>query len=298
MRPSDANPRPDSETSSGQRHFCSALRCPGLPEPVAAKVHGTMVLCMLPVLGSALPCPVAHRTVASRKSQVSREWSSASPQGHRVLPQDGNTLISFLAIYFLLRSHLPLVSTEAKRPGRKSLQVCEGSMWGPTVSVARICGPAGRLLLRTVTMWRVVGYPQTHKTPGLQGHLPYDLFDHGHRREGGLRNFRETCRPTHACPPTLHPPPHPQAGFNAGDGRRYFSIPGSRTADMAEVETTTNVGVPGRWAFRIDDAQPPCAWPCARALTVASASTTVSRATPPTPAPASQASRGGGVTWM
>ncbi|XP_059249888.1 sushi, nidogen and EGF-like domain-containing protein 1 isoform X8 [Mustela nigripes] len=45
------------------------------------------------------------------------------------------------------------------------------------------------------------------------------------------------------------------AGFNAGDGRRYFSIPGSRTADMAEVETTTNVGVPGRWAFRIDDAQ-------------------------------------------
>ncbi|XP_045875590.1 sushi, nidogen and EGF-like domain-containing protein 1 isoform X8 [Meles meles] len=45
------------------------------------------------------------------------------------------------------------------------------------------------------------------------------------------------------------------AGFNAGDGQRYFSIPGSRTADMAEVETTTNVGVPGRWAFRIDDAQ-------------------------------------------
>ncbi|XP_077009440.1 sushi, nidogen and EGF-like domain-containing protein 1 isoform X3 [Tamandua tetradactyla] len=46
-----------------------------------------------------------------------------------------------------------------------------------------------------------------------------------------------------------------QAGFNAGDGQRYFSIPGSRTAAVAEVETTTNVGVPGRWAFRIDDAQ-------------------------------------------
>ncbi|KAK1336807.1 hypothetical protein QTO34_002842 [Cnephaeus nilssonii] len=46
-----------------------------------------------------------------------------------------------------------------------------------------------------------------------------------------------------------------QAGFNAGDGRRYFNIPGSRTSDMAEVETSTNVGVPGRWAFRIDDAQ-------------------------------------------
>ncbi|XP_060049584.1 sushi, nidogen and EGF-like domain-containing protein 1 isoform X2 [Erinaceus europaeus] len=46
-----------------------------------------------------------------------------------------------------------------------------------------------------------------------------------------------------------------QAGFNAGDGQRFFSIPGSRTADMAEVEATTNVGEPGRWAFRIDDAQ-------------------------------------------
>lgn len=56
-------------------------------------------------------------------------------------------------------------------------------------------------------------------------------------------------------PLSLCPRPTPQAGFNAGDGQRYFSIPGSRTADMAEVETTTNVGVPGRWAFRIDDAQ-------------------------------------------
>ncbi|XP_030647438.1 LOW QUALITY PROTEIN: sushi, nidogen and EGF-like domain-containing protein 1 [Chanos chanos] len=46
-----------------------------------------------------------------------------------------------------------------------------------------------------------------------------------------------------------------QAGFNAGDGRRYFNIPGSRTDDVVEVESTTNVGYPGRWVFRIDDAQ-------------------------------------------
>ncbi|KAG9341578.1 hypothetical protein JZ751_019091, partial [Albula glossodonta] len=46
-----------------------------------------------------------------------------------------------------------------------------------------------------------------------------------------------------------------QAGFNAGDGRRYFNIPGSRTDDVADVEGTTNVGYPGRWVFRIDDAQ-------------------------------------------
>lgn len=69
----------------------------------------------------------------------------------------------------------------------------------------------------------------------------------------GVSNTRETCGPSPHLPPTLSTPT--QAGFNAGDGRRYFSIPGSRTADMAEVETTTNVGVPGRWAFRIDDAQ-------------------------------------------
>lgn len=46
----------------------------------------------------------------------------------------------------------------------------------------------------------------------------------------------------------------PQAGFNAGDGKRYFNIPGSRTADVVDVEGTTNVGYPGRWVFRIDDA--------------------------------------------
>lgn len=62
-------------------------------------------------------------------------------------------------------------------------------------------------------------------------------------------------RPADPARPRPPSPNRPQAGFNAGDGQRYFSIPGSRTADMAEVETTTNVGVPGRWAFRIDDAQ-------------------------------------------
>lgn len=46
-----------------------------------------------------------------------------------------------------------------------------------------------------------------------------------------------------------------QAGFNAGDGKRYFNIPGSRTADIVNVEDTTNVGYPGRWVFRIDHAR-------------------------------------------
>lgn len=45
-----------------------------------------------------------------------------------------------------------------------------------------------------------------------------------------------------------------QAGFNAGDGKRYFNIPGSRTDEVVNVGWTTNVGYPGRWVFRIDDA--------------------------------------------
>lgn len=102
------------------------------------------------------------------------------------------------------------------------------------------------------------GYPYTLE---LSGRLPHKLFHldsacrnggWGRAPSGGGGNFRETCGPRPHLPHSLAPT---QAGFNAGDGRRYFSIPGSRTADMAEVETSTNVGVPGRWAFRIDDAQ-------------------------------------------
>ncbi|KAK2168419.1 hypothetical protein NP493_1225g00007 [Ridgeia piscesae] len=45
-----------------------------------------------------------------------------------------------------------------------------------------------------------------------------------------------------------------QVGFNAGDGVRYFSVPGSRNASIVNVETTTNVRLRGRWMFRIDKA--------------------------------------------
>ncbi|CAD5126546.1 unnamed protein product [Dimorphilus gyrociliatus] len=43
-----------------------------------------------------------------------------------------------------------------------------------------------------------------------------------------------------------------QAGFNAGDGRRYFNLPHSRTHNIIDVESTSNVGIPGKWIFRID----------------------------------------------
>ena len=41
-------------------------------------------------------------------------------------------------------------------------------------------------------------------------------------------------------------------GFNAGDGVNYFVVPSSRTPEVADIEETSNVDVPGRWIFRID----------------------------------------------
>ena len=43
-----------------------------------------------------------------------------------------------------------------------------------------------------------------------------------------------------------------QAGFDAGDGMRFFSIPGSQTPAIVDIETTTNVSIPGQWTFRVD----------------------------------------------
>ncbi|XP_030834981.1 sushi, nidogen and EGF-like domain-containing protein 1 [Strongylocentrotus purpuratus] len=44
-----------------------------------------------------------------------------------------------------------------------------------------------------------------------------------------------------------------QVGFNAGDGVIFYSAPGSRTAAVVDIETTSNIGVPGRWVFRTDN---------------------------------------------
>eukprot|EP00057_Strongylocentrotus_purpuratus_P021270 XP_011675744.1 PREDICTED: alpha-tectorin-like [Strongylocentrotus purpuratus] len=44
-----------------------------------------------------------------------------------------------------------------------------------------------------------------------------------------------------------------QVGFNAGDGKISYSVPGSRTAAVVDIETTSNIGVPGRWVFRTDN---------------------------------------------
>ncbi|XP_020611647.1 protein mesh-like isoform X3 [Orbicella faveolata] len=45
-----------------------------------------------------------------------------------------------------------------------------------------------------------------------------------------------------------------QGGFNAGDGIRFFVIPGSRTNDILNLPSTSNVARAGQWMFRTDEA--------------------------------------------
>jgi hypothetical protein len=43
-----------------------------------------------------------------------------------------------------------------------------------------------------------------------------------------------------------------QAGFDAGDETRFFSIPGSLTPAIVNIATFTNVGVSGQCTYRVD----------------------------------------------
>ncbi|XP_077869987.1 sushi domain-containing protein 2-like [Saccoglossus kowalevskii] len=43
-----------------------------------------------------------------------------------------------------------------------------------------------------------------------------------------------------------------KAGFNAGDGLTYLTVDGSLTDEIVNIETTSNVGVNGRYVFQVD----------------------------------------------
>ena len=43
-----------------------------------------------------------------------------------------------------------------------------------------------------------------------------------------------------------------QVGIDGGDGINYFSIPTSRTADIVNITSTSNVNQPGLWIFKVD----------------------------------------------
>ncbi len=44
-----------------------------------------------------------------------------------------------------------------------------------------------------------------------------------------------------------------QVGFNAGDGTRFITIPGSRTDAIINITQTSNVAIPGMWVFKVDE---------------------------------------------
>ncbi|KAF1561266.1 Alpha-tectorin, partial [Eudyptes schlegeli] len=43
------------------------------------------------------------------------------------------------------------------------------------------------------------------------------------------------------------------AGFNSGDETNFYNIPGSQTEAIINITQTSNVNVPGRWVFQVDD---------------------------------------------
>lgn len=49
-----------------------------------------------------------------------------------------------------------------------------------------------------------------------------------------------------------------QAGFDAADGTHFVMLPGSRTADVLALCTTSNVGMPGVWSLNSEVAAPVC----------------------------------------
>ncbi|GFO48993.1 sushi, nidogen and egf-like domain-containing protein 1 [Plakobranchus ocellatus] len=46
-----------------------------------------------------------------------------------------------------------------------------------------------------------------------------------------------------------------QAGFNAGDQKNYYEVEGAMKAAIINLTHTSNVGIPGKWIFRVDSAE-------------------------------------------
>ena len=49
--------------------------------------------------------------------------------------------------------------------------------------------------------------------------------------------------------------PPATVGLNAGDNVTFASVTGSNTNDVINIEQTTNIGVPGIWAFQVNGAE-------------------------------------------
>ena len=42
-----------------------------------------------------------------------------------------------------------------------------------------------------------------------------------------------------------------QVGFNAGDMKHFYLVPGSRTDDIVDIDEQSNIGIPGAWVFHV-----------------------------------------------
>ena len=44
-------------------------------------------------------------------------------------------------------------------------------------------------------------------------------------------------------------------GLNAGDGVTFETVTGTNTDDIINIASTTNIGIAGLWAFKVNQAQ-------------------------------------------
>ena len=47
-----------------------------------------------------------------------------------------------------------------------------------------------------------------------------------------------------------------QVGYDAGNGVNFLNVDGSRTSSIIDIETTSNIGVPGMYVFQLGFAPP------------------------------------------
>ena len=48
---------------------------------------------------------------------------------------------------------------------------------------------------------------------------------------------------------------HAQVGFDNADGVNYYQVPGALNQSVININETSNVGIPGKWVFKVDGAQ-------------------------------------------
>ena len=47
-----------------------------------------------------------------------------------------------------------------------------------------------------------------------------------------------------------------QVGYDAGDSINYYTVPDSMTPSIVDIETTSNIGIPGMYIFQVDKSSP------------------------------------------